>query len=68
MVFIKDRQYIWTHDTLFSYPHHIFVTQEEYDALEEYEKDALYFIVQHSLGPDIVDNWVFGSEFPVTLV
>lgn len=36
---------------------HIYLSQEEYDNLEEYE-DALYFIL---------DNWGFGNHFPVIL-
>lgn len=36
---------------------HIYLTQEEYDNLEEYE-DALYFILE---------NWGFGGRFPITL-
>lgn len=37
----------------------IFLTQEQYDALEEYEEDAVYFILRI--------NWKFDGEFPVTL-
>lgn len=42
---------------------HVFLTQEEYDSLEEYEKDTIYFILE----PEVASSWVFGSEFPITL-
>ena len=39
---------------------HIFITQEEYDALESYEKDTLYFIIEyHGSGSQ------FGDTFPL---
>ena len=43
---------------------HIFVTQREYDALESYNKDALYFIIEyHNSG----SASHFGDTFPFTL-
>lgn len=39
---------------------HIFLTQEEYDALESYEVDAIYFIIEH-----IETHSHFGDTFPL---
>lgn len=60
--------------------HHVFLTQEEYNALEEYDNDTLYFITQSvGLGTfpiilsedgtihDITDNNGFIGIFPITL-
>lgn len=41
---------------------HIFITQKEYDALESYEKDTLYLIIE-SLGKESH----FGDVFPFIL-
>lgn len=42
---------------------HIFLEEGEYEALEEYEKDAIYFVYE----PEETD-WVFGNSFPITLI
>lgn len=39
---------------------HVFLTQEEYDALESYDEDTLYFILESKENT----NWVFGDSFP----
>lgn len=39
-------------------PKHVFLTQAQYDALEEYDNDTLYFIT---------GGWMFGNSFPVIL-
>ena len=41
---------------------HVFITQEEYDALESYEKDTLYLIIEN-LG----EESHFGDVFPFIL-
>ncbi len=41
---------------------HIFMTQAEYDALESYERDTLYFILEHS-----ESHSHFGDTFPLIL-
>lgn len=41
---------------------HLFMTQAEYDALESYERDTLYFIVEHS-----ESHSHFGDTFPLIL-
>ena len=41
---------------------HVFITQEEYDALESYEKDTLYLIIEyHNIG----SGSQFGDAFPL---
>lgn len=42
---------------------HVFLTQEEYDALEEYEKDTIYFILEPA-EPQYENNQ-FGGAFPL---
>lgn len=44
---------------------HIFITEEDYAALTEYEENALYFIVPAGA---IIDDtiWRFGGTFPIT--
>ena len=42
---------------------HVFLTQEQYDSLEEYERNTIYFILE----PEVASNWAFGGEFPITL-
>lgn len=39
---------------------HVFLTQEEYDSLEEYDENTIYFILENQ-------NWTFGGTFPVIL-
>lgn len=39
---------------------HIFITQEEYDALDQYDKNTLYFIIKTQINK----SWVFGDKFP----
>ena len=39
-------------------PAHVFLTQSQYDALEEYDANTLYFITA---------GWMFGGQFPITL-
>lgn len=41
---------------------HLFMTQDEYDALESYERDTLYFILEHS-----ESHSHFGDTFPLIL-
>ena len=41
-------------------PHIIQLTQAEYDALEDYERGAIYFIIEP-------EYWHFGDTFPVIL-
>ena len=41
---------------------HLFMTQAEYDALESYERDTLYFILEHS-----ESHSHFGDTFPLIL-
>ena len=41
---------------------HVFLTQEEYDALETYDEDTIYFIIAQEQ-----QSWVFGDTFPITL-
>lgn len=41
---------------------HLFMTQTEYDALESYERDTLYFILEHS-----ESHSHFGDTFPLIL-
>jgi len=41
---------------------HVFITQEEYDALESYERDTLYLIIEyHNTG----SGSQFGDAFPL---
>lgn len=41
---------------------HVFITQEEYDALESYERDTLYLIIEyHNTG----SGSQFGDTFPL---
>lgn len=40
------------------------ITQSDYEALEEYEKDTIYFIVDDS---SIISDWKFGDKFPIQL-
>lgn len=43
-------------------PKHVFITQEEYDALESYERDTLYLIIEyHNTG----SGSQFGDAFPL---
>lgn len=44
-------------------PKHVFLTQEEYDALEVKEKGTLYFIVENKGD----EGWTFGDNFPIIL-
>lgn len=57
---------------------HIFTTQQKYDALTSYKKDAIYFILEgeeesDEYGSKFGDTfpfkfgWAFGTEFPVIL-
>ena len=49
---------------------HVFLTQDEYDALEEYDENALYFILESGEEDDPippVTGWVFDGYFPVIL-
>lgn len=41
---------------------HIFTTLEEYQALETYQSDTIYFILE----PEVKTNWTFGGTFPIT--
>lgn len=41
---------------------HVFLTQEEYDSLEEYEENTIYFILE----PQENKSWTFGDTFPAT--
>lgn len=42
---------------------HIFTTLEEYQALQNYQDNAIYFILE----PEAKTNWTFGGTFPVVL-
>lgn len=42
---------------------HVFVTQEEYDSLDEPSMDTVYFIYDDSVDT----NWVLGDTLPITL-
>lgn len=44
---------------------HIFLTQEEYDALQSYEENALYFIVEED--KPISTVWGLGDSLPIIL-
>ena len=44
---------------------HIFLTQEEYDALQSYEENALYFIVEEDEPVSTV--WRLGDSLPIIL-
>lgn len=44
---------------------HIFLTQEEYDALQSYEENALYFIVEEDEPVSTV--WGLGDNLPIIL-
>lgn len=44
---------------------HIFLTQEEYDALQSYEENALYFIVEEDEPVSTV--WGLGDSLPIIL-
>lgn len=56
---------------------HVFLTQGEYDALEEYDRDTIYFILESAnddaYGSKFGDafpfrfGWAFGGEFPIIL-
>lgn len=56
---------------------HVFLTQSEYDALEEYDRDTIYFILESAnddaYGSKFGDafpfrfGWAFGGEFPIIL-
>lgn len=48
---------IHTEDGIF----HIFTTLEEYQALANYQDNAIYFILE----PEIKTNWTFGGTFPI---
>ena len=83
IAFIADARLIWTHGEYYAdkpadETQHIFMTQEQYDALDEYVKDAIYFILDYvpeEYGCRFGDkfpfkfstSWVFGGEFPVIL-
>jgi hypothetical protein len=42
---------------------HVFLTQSEYDALEEYDRDTIYFILESAE----YTSSQFGGRFPITL-
>lgn len=42
-------------------PKHVFLSQEEYDALPSYQNNTLYFILEPTI------DWTFGGTFPVVL-
>lgn len=48
---------------------HIFITQDDYDALESYEKNAIYFVVENIPGEEgeESDTWKFGDNLPIIL-
>ena len=56
---------------------HVFLTQQEYNNLESYQNNTLYFILDSEENEEvgiafgdklpIRFSWVFGKEFPVTL-
>lgn len=46
---------------------HVFLTQEEYDALEEYDENSIYFILEPGEDDPIYTMWVFDGLFPVIL-
>lgn len=48
---------------------HVFITQEAYDALEEYDENTIYFILEPGGDDPIppVSGWVFDGYFPVIL-
>ena len=49
---------------------HAFITQEAYDALEEYDENTIYFILEpggDDPTPPPVSGWVFDGYFPVIL-
>ena len=41
---------------------HVFITQEEYDALESYERDTLYLIIEYN---NTGSGSQFGDAFPL---
>lgn len=43
---------------------HIVLEEDEYKALTEYEPNAIYFVLE----PKDTNTWVFGDEFPITLI
>ena len=45
-------------------PNHIILEEAEYAALEQYEDDAIYFVLE----PQEEINWTFGGTFPITFV
>lgn len=42
---------------------HVFLTKAQYDALEEYERDTIYFIVESAI--DEATDYQFGGRFPL---
>lgn len=45
---------------------HIFLTEEDYSALTEYKKNALYFIVpKEAIDNESSEIWHFGCTFPI---
>lgn len=48
---------------------HVFITQEAYDSLEEYDENTIYFILEPGGDDPIppISGWVFDGYFPVIL-
>ena len=44
---------------------HVFLTQDEYNALQEYEDNTIYFVLEGS-GGNTNRGWRFGGTFPIT--
>lgn len=56
-------QYIQEQPTVGGDKKHVFLTQGEYDALEEYDRDTIYFILESAE----YTSSQFGGRFPITL-
>ena len=71
IAFVVEDGTVRTHGFAFGGKHedsdnkkHVFLTQEQYSALEEYERNTIYFIVESAI--DEATDYQFGGRFPLT--
>lgn len=70
IVFIKEPAIIWTHGTYYTGQSsedykHVVMTESQYDALDTYERDTIYLLVDKIDQDDT--EWHFDGQFPIIL-
>ena len=70
IAFVVEDGTVRTHGFAFGGKHedsdnkkHVFLTKAQYNALQEYERDTIYFIVESAI--DEATDYQFGGRFPL---